>query len=53
MLRVGLIGLDGEDLPIDLFGGLQPAALMVPDRNRQRFGNGCHGTDYDTMKNLG
>ena len=37
MERVGLIRLDGENLPVDLLGGLQPAALMVLDRNRQKF----------------
>ncbi len=34
MERVGLILLDGKNLPIDLLGSLQPAPLMVLDRNR-------------------
>ncbi len=43
MEGVGLIRLDGENLPVDLLGSLQPAGLMVLDRNRQCFGNRCHG----------
>ena len=31
-----------QDSPIDLLGGLQPATLMMPDRNRQDFGDDCH-----------
>ena len=42
MERIGLIRLDCENLPIDLLGSLQPAGLMVLDRNRQCFGNRCH-----------
>ena len=42
MERIGMIRLDRENLPIDLLGGLQPAGLMVLDRNRQCFGNRCH-----------
>ena len=47
MQRIGLIGFDREDLPIDLLGGLQPPGLMVLDRNRQCFGNRCHNVNYD------
>ncbi len=43
MNGVGMIRLHLQDLPIDLLGRLQPAALMVPDRNRQCLGNRCHG----------
>ena len=42
MNRIGLVRFRLEDLPIDLLGSLQPAALMVLDRNRQCFGNRCH-----------
>jgi hypothetical protein len=42
MNRVGLIRLGLQNLPIDPLGSLQPAGLMVPDRNRQRLGNRCH-----------
>ena len=42
MQRIGMIRLDRENLPIDLLGRLQPAGLMVLDRNRQCFGNRCH-----------
>ena len=42
MQRIGLIGLDGENLPVDLLGGLEPARLMVLNRQRQGFGNCCH-----------
>ena len=42
MNRIGLIRLDRENLPVDLLGSLQPAGLMVLDRNRQCFGNRCH-----------
>ena len=37
-----MIRLDRENLPIDLLGSLQPAGLMVLDRNRQCFGNSRH-----------
>ena len=37
MERVGLIRLDSENLPVDLLGGLQTAASMVLNRNRQKF----------------
>ena len=40
--RVGMVRLDREDFAIDLFGGLQPAGLVVPDCKRQSFRNGCH-----------
>ena len=42
MPRIGMIRLDRENLPVDLLGGMQPAGLMVLDRDRQCFGNGCH-----------
>ncbi len=42
MNGIGVIRLDRENLPINLLGGLQPAALMMPDRNRQCFGNRRH-----------
>ena len=41
-----MIRLDRENLPVDLLGSLQPAGLMVLDRNRQCFGNRCHDVDY-------
>ena len=49
-----MVRLDGENLPIDLLGGLQPAGLMVLDRNRKCFGNrrhegGLHGYGPMTM----
>jgi hypothetical protein len=43
---IDVIRLDGEDLPIDPLGGLQPAGLVVPDRNRECFGKGRHSADY-------
>ena len=46
MDRIGMIRLDRENLPIDLLGSLQPAGLMVLDRNRQCFGNRCHEANY-------
>jgi hypothetical protein len=46
MQRVGLIRLDLKNLPINLFGGLQPTGLMVLDRNRQCFRNRCHDVNY-------
>ena len=49
MNRIGVIRLGRENLPIDLLGGLQPAGLMVLDRNRQCFGNRCHDVNYDNM----
>ena len=42
MQRVGLIGLDGEDLPVDLLGSLQLPSLVVLDRHRQCLGDRCH-----------
>ena len=39
---IGLIRFQLQDSPIDLLGGLQPATLMMPDRNRQDFGDDCH-----------
>ena len=36
------VRLDGENLPVDLFGGFQPTTLMVLKRNPNRFGNRCH-----------
>ena len=51
MERIGMIRLDRENLPVDLLGSLEPAGLMVLDRNRQFFGNRCHslegGKDHD------
>ena len=44
MPRIGMIRLDRENLPVNLLGGLQPAGLMMLDRNRQCFGNRCHMT---------
>ena len=46
---VGVIRLGGENLPIDLLGSLQPAALMVLDGSRQSFGNRCHEAYYGKM----
>ena len=37
-----------QDLAIDRLGGLQPTGLMVLNRDRECFGDGCHGVDYDT-----
>ena len=34
----GMMRRDGENLPVDLLGGLQPAAAVVPDRSRQCLG---------------
>jgi hypothetical protein len=30
---------------------LQPTGLMVPDRNRQCFGNRCHNANYGKKTN--
>ena len=49
MERIGLIRLNRENLAINLLGRLQPAALMVLDRNRQCFGNCCHEVYYDSF----
>ena len=38
---LGLLRLDREDLPVDLLGRLQPAALMVPEGDRQGFRYRC------------
>jgi hypothetical protein len=35
-----------------LFRGFQPAASMVLDRNRQCFGNRCHGVNYGNPPRL-
>src|SRR5208282_3602924 len=48
MNRIGLTWRDLENLPIDLLGGLQPTAMMVPDRNSQCFGNRCHDVYFAT-----
>ena len=45
MERVGLVRLGGENLPIDLFGSLQSAALLVLDRNCKCFGDCRHSAD--------
>jgi hypothetical protein len=37
-----------EDPAIDRLGGLQPTGLVVLNRDRECFRNGCHGADYDT-----
>ena len=34
--------VDRQDLPVDLLGRLPTASLMVPDGDRQCFGNRCH-----------
>jgi hypothetical protein len=47
MNRFGVIRLDLQDQTIELLGGLQPAGLVVLDRGRQGFGDGCHDADYD------
>ena len=39
---LGMIRLDGENLPVSLFGSLQSAGVMMLDRNCQRLGNRCH-----------
>ena len=39
MERIRVIRFNLQDLPIDLLGSLEPAALMVLYRNRQCFGN--------------
>jgi hypothetical protein len=44
MERVGMIRLDGENLPIDLFGRLQSAGLLMLDRNQKSIRNFCHKT---------
>jgi hypothetical protein len=46
MNRIGLIRLYGKNLPIDMFGSLQPTGLMVLERNRQCFGNRRHTANY-------
>ena len=43
MPRVGFIGLDSEDLPVDLFGSLEPPRLVVRGGYRQCLGNRGHG----------
>jgi hypothetical protein len=42
MPRIGMLRLGLQDPPIDLLGGLQPAGLVVLNRDRQCFGNRCH-----------
>ena len=37
-----MIRIDGENLPVDLLGGLQPAGLVVLDRGGESFRNGWH-----------
>ncbi len=44
---VGMIRLDLKNLPVDLFGGLQPTTLMVLYCNCKCFGNCCHSVNYD------
>ena len=51
MNRIDLIRLDRKDLPIDLLGGLQPAALMVLDGKRQGCGDFRH--NINTLINFG
>ncbi len=46
MEGVGMVRLDGEDLPIALLGGLQAASLMVLDGNRKGFRDAWHEADY-------
>jgi hypothetical protein len=43
---VGETWFHGEDLPIELLGRLKPTGLMVLNRDRQCFGNGCHRANY-------
>ncbi len=43
MERVGMIRLDGENLPVDLLGSPQPTRLLVANRSCQRLGVGYHG----------
>ena len=50
MDRIGMIGFDLQNLPIDLLGSLQPTGLMVLDRDRQCFGNRCHDTNYSPCR---
>ena len=38
MYCIGMIWLDRENLPVHVLGSLQPAGLMVLDRNRQVSG---------------
>ena len=40
--RMSMIRLVAEDLPIDPLGLLEPTVLMVSDRDRQCFLDGCH-----------
>ena len=40
---LGLIGLGGQDLPVELLRGLQAAGLVVLDGDRECFGKACHG----------
>ena len=49
--RIGMIRLELEYLPIDLLGGMQPAGLMILDRDRKSLGNRHHAIYYDTVKN--
>ena len=46
MRRVGMARVGLENPPINLLGGLQPAGLMVLDRNRQCLGNRRHAAYY-------
>ena len=48
--HIGLLRLDGEDLPVDLLGDLQMPRLMVGECHRQRFGNHCHGADCQLVE---
>jgi hypothetical protein len=49
MNRIGLTRFNLQNPPVDLLGGLQPAGLMVLDRDRQCFGNRCHNVNKDNM----
>ncbi len=49
MKRIGMIRLDGENLPIDLLGRLQAAALVVLEGHRQCLGNRRHGVYYSSL----
>src|SRR5882724_12411507 len=42
MQGIGMIRINGEDLPVKLLSSLKLPGLMMLDGNRESFGNRCH-----------
>ena len=49
MKRIGMVGIDLQDLPIDLLGRLEPTGLVVFQGQRECFGNRCHRVYLATL----